>query len=278
KLKRQSTKYRSDKIYPTAASEHPENIKKNRYKDILPFDHSRVELSLITSDADSHYINANFIKGVYGPRAYIATQGPLSTTVIDFWRMIWEYEVLIVIMACMEFEMGKKKCERYWADLGESSLQCGPFSIACEAEEKKNEYVIRTLKVTLNEEIRTVHQFHYQNWPDHDVPSSINPILELICEVRCYQPDDSIPICIHCSAGCGRTGVICAIDYTQKLLKDGIVPVNFSIFSLIQEMRTQRPSIVQTKEQYKLVYDAVIELFKRQIKALDAQEDSAASQ
>uniref|UniRef100_A0A8C9NT14 protein-tyrosine-phosphatase n=1 Tax=Serinus canaria TaxID=9135 RepID=A0A8C9NT14_SERCA len=95
KLKRQSTKYRSDKIYPTAASEQPENVKKNRYKDILPFDHSRVELSLITSDTDSHYINANFIKGVYGPRAYIATQGPLPTTVTDFWRMIWEYEVLV---------------------------------------------------------------------------------------------------------------------------------------------------------------------------------------
>ncbi|KFQ75033.1 Tyrosine-protein phosphatase non-receptor type 22 [Phoenicopterus ruber ruber] len=278
KLKRQSTKYRSDKIYPTTASEQPENIKKNRYKDILPFDHSRVELSLITSDADSHYINANFIKGVYGPRAYIATQGPLPTTVIDFWRMIWEYEVLIVVMACMEFEMGKKKCERYWAEVGGSPLHCGPFSVACETEEKKNEYVIRTLKVTLNEGIRTVYQFHYKNWPDHDIPSSIDPILELISEIRCYQPDDSIPICIHCSAGCGRTGVICAIDYTQKLLKDGIVPVNFSIFSLIQEMRTQRPSIVQTKEQYELVYDAVIELFKRQIKALDAQEDSAASQ
>ncbi|XP_062450817.1 tyrosine-protein phosphatase non-receptor type 22 isoform X2 [Rhea pennata] len=278
KLKKQSTKYRSDKIYPTAASEQPENIKKNRYKDILPFDHSRVELSLITSDADSHYINANFIKGVYGPRAYIATQGPLSTTVIDFWRMIWEYEVLIVVMACMEFEMGKKKCERYWAEVGDSSLQHGPFSIACEAEDKKNEYVIRTLKVTLNEEVRTIYHFHYKNWPDHDVPSSIDPILELICEIRCYQPDDNVPLCIHCSAGCGRTGVICAIDYTRKLLKDGIVPVNFSIFSLIQEMRTQRPSIVQTKEQYELVYDAVIELLKRQIKAFDAQENSAASQ
>ncbi|KFQ28072.1 Tyrosine-protein phosphatase non-receptor type 22 [Merops nubicus] len=278
KLKRQSTKYRSDKIYLTAASEQPENIKKNRYKDILPFDHSRVELSLITSDADSHYINANFIKGVYGPRAYIATQGPLPTTVIDFWRMIWEYEVLIVVMACMEFEMGKKKCERYWAEAEGSPLQCGPFSITCEAEEKKNEYVTRTLKVILNEEIRTVHQFHYTNWPDHDVPSSIDPILELVAEVRRYQPDDSVPLCVHCSAGCGRTGVICAIDYTQKLLKDGIVPVNFSIFSLIQEMRTQRPSIVQTKEQYELVYDAVIELFKRQIKALDAQEDPAVSQ
>ncbi|XP_021232652.1 tyrosine-protein phosphatase non-receptor type 22 [Numida meleagris] len=278
KLKRQSTKYRSDKIYPTSTAECPENIKKNRYKDILPYDHSRVELSLITSDTDSHYINANFIKGVYGPRAYIATQGPLPTTVTDFWRMIWEYKVLIVVMACMEFEMGKKKCERYWAEVGDSSLQCGPFSVTCEAEEKKNEYVIRTLKVTLNEEVHTIHQFHYQNWPDHDIPSSIDPILELIGEVRCYQPDDSIPICIHCSAGCGRTGVVCAIDYTWKLLKDGIVPVNFSIFSLIQEMRTQRPSIVQTKEQYKLVYDAVIELFRRQIEALDAQENSAASQ
>ncbi|NXT49692.1 PTN22 phosphatase, partial [Pluvianellus socialis] len=278
KLKKQSTKYRSDKIYPTAASEQPENIKKNRYKDILPFDHSRVELSLITSDTDSHYINANFIKGVYGPRAYIATQGPLPTTVIDFWRMIWEYKVLIVVMACMEFEAGKKKCERYWAEAGGSPLQCGPFSVTCEAEEKKNEYVIRTLKVTLNEEIRTIHHFHYRNWPDHDVPSSIDPILELVGEVRCYQPDDSVPICIHCSAGCGRTGAICAIDYTQKLLKDGIVPVNFSIFSLIQEMRTQRPSIVQTEEQYELVYDAVIELFKRQIKALDSQEVSAAAQ
>ncbi|XP_030321385.1 tyrosine-protein phosphatase non-receptor type 22 isoform X1 [Calypte anna] len=279
KLKRQSTKYRLDKIYPAAASERTENIKKNRYKDILPFDHSRVELSLITSDADSHYINANFIKGVYGPRAYIATQGPLPTTVIDFWRMIWEYEVLIVVMACMEFEMGKKKCERYWAEVDGSPLQCGPFSIACEAEEKKKkEYVIRTLKVTLNEETRTIHQFHYKNWPDHDVPSSIDPILEFISDIRCYQPGDSVPVCIHCSAGCGRTGVLCAIDYTQKLLRDGIVPVNFSIFSVIQEMRTQRPSIVQTKEQYELVYDAVIELFKRQIKALDAQEDFAASQ
>ncbi|XP_015740698.1 tyrosine-protein phosphatase non-receptor type 22 [Coturnix japonica] len=278
KLKNQSTKYRSDNIYPTATAECPENVKKNRYKDILPYDHSRVELSLITSDTDSHYINANFIKGVYGPRAYIATQGPLPTTVTDFWRMIWEYEVMIVVMACMEFEMGKKKCERYWAEVGDPSLQCGPFSITCEAEEKKNEYVIRTLKVTLNEAVRTIHQFHYQNWPDHDIPSSIDPILELIGEVRCYQPDDSIPICIHCSAGCGRTGVVCAIDYTWKLLKDGIVPVNFSIFSLIQEMRTQRPSIVQTKEQYKLVYNAVIELFKRQIEALDAQEDSASSQ
>ncbi|XP_048219530.1 tyrosine-protein phosphatase non-receptor type 22 isoform X2 [Perognathus longimembris pacificus] len=245
KLKRHSTRYKADKIYPTTMAQRPKNIKKNRYKDILPYDHSRVELSLITSDEDSSYINANFIKGVYGPKAYIATQGPLSTTLLDFWRMIWEYGVLIIVMACMEFEMGKKKCERYWAEPGETQLEFGPFSISCET--------------------RTIYQFHYKNWPDHDVPSSVDPILELIWDVRCYQENDGVPICVHCSAGCGRTGVICAVDYTWMLLKDGIIPENFSIFSLIQEMRTQRPSLVQTQEQYELVYNAVLELFKRHL-------------
>uniref|UniRef100_A0A8C7AEB4 protein-tyrosine-phosphatase n=1 Tax=Neovison vison TaxID=452646 RepID=A0A8C7AEB4_NEOVI len=144
KLKRQSTKYKADKTYPTTVAEMSTNIKKNRYKDILPYDHSRVELSLITSDEDSDYINANFIKGVYGPKGYIATQGPLSTTLLDFWRMVWEYSVLIL-------------------------------------------------------------------------------------------------------------------------------PENFSIFSLIQEMRTQRPSFVQTQEQYELVYKAVLELFKRQMEVIRDQ-------
>uniref|UniRef100_A0A8C9DAC8 protein-tyrosine-phosphatase n=1 Tax=Panthera leo TaxID=9689 RepID=A0A8C9DAC8_PANLE len=264
-LKRQSTKYKADKTYPTTVAERPKNIKKNRYKDILPYDHSLVELSLITSDEDSNYINANFIKGVYGPKAYIATQGPLSTTLLDFWRMIWEYSVLIIVMACMEFEMGKKKCERYWTEPGELQLQVGPFSISCEAENRKSDYIIRTLKAKFNSETRTLYQFHYRNWPDHDVPSSIDPILELIWDMRSYQEDDHVPVCIHCSAGCGRTGVICAIDYTWMLLKDGIIPENFSVFSLIQEMRTQRPSFVQTQEQYELVYKAVLELFKRQM-------------
>uniref|UniRef100_A0A8C3VQ29 protein-tyrosine-phosphatase n=1 Tax=Catagonus wagneri TaxID=51154 RepID=A0A8C3VQ29_9CETA len=125
-LKRQSTKYKADKTYPTTVAEKPRNIKKNRYKDILPYDHSLVELSMITSDEDSSYINANFIKGVYGPKAYIATQGPLPTTVLDFWRMIWEYSILIIVMACMEFEMGK------------------------EAENRKSDYTIRTLKAKFN--------------------------------------------------------------------------------------------------------------------------------
>ncbi|XP_075707312.1 tyrosine-protein phosphatase non-receptor type 22 [Rhinoderma darwinii] len=268
-LKRQSAKYKIDNSYTTRAAEIPENFKKNRYKDIFPFDHSRVELSLITSDEDTDFINASFIKGVYGPRAYIATQGPLPSTVVDFWRMIWEYNIGIIVMACMEFEMGKKKCERYWAEVGCEVLQYGLFSVTCSEEEKKTDYVIRLLAVTYGNEIRIVHQIHYKNWPDHDVPSSVEHILEMIQDIRLLQRDDSPPVCIHCSAGCGRTGVICAIDYSWRLLKDQIIPVNFSIYSIIQEMRTQRSSLVQTKEQYELVYNAVVYLFKKELEKIN---------
>ncbi|XP_069765821.1 tyrosine-protein phosphatase non-receptor type 12-like isoform X2 [Narcine bancroftii] len=265
RLRRLSTKYRTEKIYPTNTGEKEENVKKNRYKDILPFDHSRVKLALKLTEQDSDYINANFIKGVYGPKSYIATQGPLANSVLDFWRMIWEYKVAIIIMACREFEMGRKKCERYWPLYGDGVLHLGEFQITCEEEQARNDYFIRTLLVEFQNESRRIHQFHYVNWPDHDVPSSFDSILDMISLMREYQEHEDVPICIHCSAGCGRTGAICAIDYTWNLLKAGKIPEEFSVFNLIQEMRTQRHSAVQTKEQYELVHRAIAQLFEKEL-------------
>ncbi|RXN11711.1 tyrosine- phosphatase non-receptor type 22-like protein [Labeo rohita] len=245
KLKRQSTKYRAERTYPTTAADKQDNVKKNRYKDIVPFDHSRVKLSLVTSKHDTDYINASFIKGVLGTRAYIATQGPLPNSVLDFWRMLWEYNVQVIVMACREFEMGR------------------------ESDENKGDYLTRTLKVAFKQMFRTVKQLHYVNWPDHGVPDSIPAILELLQDMRIYQDHDEIPICIHCSAGCGRTGALCAIDYTWNLLKRHMIPENFSIFELVKDMRTQRPSVVQTKEQYELVYRTIKLLFERYLAAMD---------
>ncbi|KAG8439970.1 hypothetical protein GDO86_005948 [Hymenochirus boettgeri] len=271
KLRRLSTKYRTDKIYPTITGEREENVKKNRYKDILPFDHTRVRLALKFPSHESDYINANFIKGVNGPKAYIATQGPLANTVIDFWRMIWEYKVGIIVMACREFEMGRKKCERYFPNYGEQPLKFGPFHISCEVEESKTDYFIRTLLLEFQNETRRIHQFHYVNWPDHDVPSSFDSILDMISFMREYQVHDDVPICIHCSAGCGRTGAICAIDYTWNLLKAGRIPEEFNVYSLIQEMRTQRHSAVQTKEQYELVHRAIAQIFQNQLEVYEKE-------
>ncbi|XP_028667496.1 tyrosine-protein phosphatase non-receptor type 12-like isoform X2 [Erpetoichthys calabaricus] len=265
RLRRLSTKYRTEKIYPTNVGEKEENVKKNRYKDILPFDHSRVKVTLKTSDQDTDYINANFIKGTHRSQAYIATQGPLANTVIDFWRMIWEYKVAIIVMACREFEMGRKKCERYFPLYGDEPLSFGSFKISCETEQTRTDYFIRTLLVEFNEEMRRIYQFHYVNWPDHDVPSSFDSILDMISLMREYQEHEDVPICIHCSAGCGRTGAICAIDYTWNLLKAEKIPEDFNIFNLIQEMRTQRHSAVQTKEQYELVHRAIAQLFEKQL-------------
>ncbi|NWX84378.1 PTN12 phosphatase, partial [Nothoprocta pentlandii] len=273
RLRRLSTKYRTEKIYPTATGEKEENVKKNRYKDILPFDHSRVKLTLKTPPQDSDYINANFIKGVHGPKAYVATQGPLANTVIDFWRMIWEYNVAIIVMACREFEMGRKKCERYWPLYGEAAVTFGPFRVSCEAEQERTDYFIRTLLLEFQNETRSVYQFHYVNWPDHDVPSSFDSILDMISLMREYQEHEDVPICIHCSAGCGRTGAICAIDYTWNLLKAGKIPEEFNVFNLIQEMRTQRHSAVQTKEQYELVHRAIAQLFEKQLQKYESSAD-----
>uniref|UniRef100_A0A8C8D5R4 protein-tyrosine-phosphatase n=1 Tax=Oncorhynchus tshawytscha TaxID=74940 RepID=A0A8C8D5R4_ONCTS len=294
RLKRQSTKYRTDKTYPTKIADKQENVKKNRYKDIVPFDHSRVKLSLTTSKNDNDYINASFIKGVSGARAYIATQGPLPHTVLDFWRMLWEYDTEVIVMVCREFEMGRKKCERYWPKKQEEPFVCDPFTIYCDSEESKGDYVSRNLRVTYRNWSRTLRQLHYINWPDHGVPDTIPPILELLQEMRAYQAHEDVPICIHCSAGCGRTGALCAIDYTWNLvktqdqrllcrcravLKDTVsvtvcvtLPIllteEFNIYDLVKDMRTQRPSVVQTKEQYELLYRTIKFLFEKYLQSM----------
>ncbi|XP_068406541.1 tyrosine-protein phosphatase non-receptor type 12 isoform X2 [Eschrichtius robustus] len=179
--------------------------------------------------------------------------------------MIWEYNVVIIVMACREFEMGRKKCERYWPLYGEDPITFAPFKISCEAEQARTDYFIRTLLLEFQNESRRLYQFHYVNWPDHDVPSSFDSILDMISLMRKYQEHEDVPICIHCSAGCGRTGAICAIDYTWNLLKAGKIPEEFNVFNLIQEMRTQRHSAVQTKEQYELVHRAIAQLFEKQL-------------
>ncbi|XP_067881758.1 tyrosine-protein phosphatase non-receptor type 18-like [Heterodontus francisci] len=186
------------------------NVRKNRYKDILPFDQTRVPLSLLLDEGYSDYINANFIRGIDGERYYIATQGPLGPTVVDFWRMIWEFSVKVIVMACREVELGKKKCERYWA--AEGTEVFGPFTITNVTEETlRKEVTIRTLSVSLldDAETRSVSQFQYTAWPDHGIPQEFDCLLEMITLLHQRQGQLRAPICVHCSAGCGRTGVIC---------------------------------------------------------------------
>ncbi|XP_028309393.1 tyrosine-protein phosphatase non-receptor type 22 isoform X2 [Gouania willdenowi] len=279
RLRSQSIKYRTDKIFTCKTAEKQVNTKKNRYKDIIPFDHSRVKLTLSTSKKDNDYINGSFIQGVSGSRAYIATQGPLPHTVVDFLRMLWEYDIRVVVNACREFEMGKKKCELYWPRNPDTPFVCEPFTVDLDSEEDKGDYITRMLRLTFHNSSRILKQLHYVKWPDHGVPDSIPPILEMLQEMRSYQTHNDIPICIHCSAGCGRTGALCVIDYTWNLLKNQMITSDFNIFDLVQTMRTQRPSVVQTAEQYELVYRTIKYLFEKFLQNIDdqIQENKAAA-
>ncbi|XP_072286333.1 tyrosine-protein phosphatase non-receptor type 18 [Pyxicephalus adspersus] len=268
-IRNRSAAFKQDNDYSTEAGGSQENLKKNRYKDILPYDQTRVPVTFLAEEIGSDYINASFIKGVDNQPRYIATQGPLSHTLVDFWRMIWQYQVKVIVMACREVEQGKKKCERYWP-LDEEPVLHGPFAVSTVAKVKVNpEVVFRNLKVTFQEETREVGHFQYIAWPDRGIPDSYSCFLEMIKLVRQHQGQHSTPMCVHCSAGCGRTGVICTVEYIQTLLHKQKVPSDFSIFEVVMEMRRQRPSAIQTKEQYDFLYHAVTEMFEKQLNDLN---------
>ncbi|KAH9518956.1 protein tyrosine phosphatase, non-receptor type 12 [Bulinus truncatus] len=244
---------RKDNTFTMDIGKTESNLKKNRYKDILPYDEHRVILSTVEGEEDSDYINASKLKGVHGTGGYIASQGPLASTVNDFWRMIWEYKVEIIFMACRIVELGKIKCKQYWNDVGKSDV-FGDITVFTEDDrEIASDFQQRRLLVTKGEEQRIVTQFHYSGWPDHGIPDDPDHIRDLIGIMRRARQNDEVPLLIHCSAGCGRTGAIAAIDFVWTLLEEGKFDETFNLYELICEFRKQRMSIVQTAEQYALV-------------------------
>lgn len=132
------------------------------------------------------------------------------------------------------------------------------------------DFLVRTLEIRQDKTVRTVIQFHYGTWPDHGVPAAVTPILELVRLMRDVQATETRAILVHCSAGCGRTGTICSIDYVWALLRAGKLDSDFSLYKIIYEMRKQRIAMVQTLEQYMLCYKAVAALFEQQLKIIDA--------
>ncbi|XP_051964921.1 tyrosine-protein phosphatase non-receptor type 18-like isoform X2 [Xyrauchen texanus] len=276
-VRQKSLLMKDDYGLTTEAGGIKENVKKNRYRDILPYDQTRVCLTPTTSEYESDYINASFIKGATGNRTYIATQGPLNNTVVDFWHMIWQYNVKVIIMACREIEMGKKKCEVYWAPTTEA-ITFGPFTISTFKESRPNEeIVVRMLVLKYCDETRNVSHFQYTSWPDHGIPNMPDGILGMMELTRQNQGNKKDPIVIHCSAGCGRTGVICAIDYVNDLLLAQQINKDFNVLDLVLELRRQRPSAVQTKEQYGFVYQTVAQMFQKVLQSQQNNTESSGS-
>ncbi|XP_040588903.1 receptor-type tyrosine-protein phosphatase T isoform X9 [Mesocricetus auratus] len=232
-----------------------ENRNKNRYGNIISYDHSRVRLLVLDGDPHSDYINANYIDGYHRPRHYIATQGPMQETVKDFWRMIWQENSASIVMVTNLVEVGRVKCVRYWPD---DTEVYGDIKVTLIETEPLAEYVIRTFTVQKKgyHEIRELRLFHFTSWPDHGVPCYATGLLGFVRQVKFLNPPEAGPIVVHCSAGAGRTGCFIAIDTMLDMAEnEGVV----DIFNCVRELRAQRVNLVQTEEQYVFVHDAILE-------------------
>eukprot|EP00055_Hartaetosiga_balthica_P000247 m.136065 g.136065 ORF g.136065 m.136065 type:complete len:439 (-) comp10401_c0_seq1:80-1396(-) len=247
------------------------NAMKNRYRDIIPYDHCRVILPPLGEDENEvgvDYINASVILDAQGRQAYIAAQGPLSHTTDDFWRMIWHTNAKIVVMACNIIEANRYKCSKYWPDVGDSDV-FGVFHVKTESEEVIcRDFTRRTLTVTYQKETRTISNYHFISWPDHGVPDSPESVMQLVQNFRQEHQGKSAsldslpPIVVHCSAGCGRTGTIIALDSTLRSLNQYGLYSKIDVYNTVLQLRKQRIAMVQTREQMSFVYKAVLEVVK----------------
>ncbi|MGH0137780.1 UNVERIFIED_CONTAM: hypothetical protein FKN15_025199 [Acipenser sinensis] len=259
-------------------SKKPYNQIKNRYSDVLCLDQSRVKLNLVDDDDDdetSDYINASFMDGYKRKNAYIAAQGPLPKTFVDFWRMVWEQKVLIIVMTTRVVERGRIKCGQYWPlEVGQTE-EYGQFLIRNIHIEMFQDFKLSHLEVYNKEtgESRDVAHYLYMSWPDFGVPKSASAMLDFRSQVKQHQeaalqafgsqwtgPPGGPPIVVHCSAGIGRTGTFCTLDICLSRLEDiGTVDVN----QTVKRMRTQRAFSIQTWDQYYFCYMAVLEYAQR---------------
>ncbi|XP_051549133.1 tyrosine-protein phosphatase non-receptor type 4-like isoform X1 [Myxocyprinus asiaticus] len=254
--------YRKRPGMPMSCARLPQNVSKNRYRDISPYDATRVILK-----GTDDYINANYINMEIPCKSevkrYIACQGPLPGTCSDFWQMVWEQSATLVVMLTTQVERGRVKCHQYWPNLSASGTY-GGFHVTCVSEEGNSAYLIRDLTLThleSNEE-RHICQMQYLAWPDHGVPDDSSDFLNFVSHVRSKRTDAEEPVVVHCSAGIGRTGVLITMETAMCLIENGqsVYPLD-----IVRTMRDQRAMMIQTPSQYRFVCEAILKVYEEEI-------------
>nr|XP_033480523.1 protein tyrosine phosphatase receptor type Db isoform X21 [Epinephelus lanceolatus] len=232
------------------------NKPKNRYANVIAYDHSRVILSSIEGVPGSDYINANYIDGYRRQNAYIATQGPLPETFGEFWRMVWEQHTANIIMMTKLEEKSRVKCDQYWPTRGTETY--GLIQVTLLDTVELATYSVRTFALykSGSNEKREVRHFQFTAWPDHGVPEHPTPFLAFLRRVKACNPPDAGPMAVHCSAGVGRTGCFIVIDAMAERIKH---EKTIDIYGHVTLMRSQRNYMVQTEDQYIFIHDALLE-------------------
>ncbi|XP_050718014.1 tyrosine-protein phosphatase 69D-like isoform X2 [Eriocheir sinensis] len=243
------------------ASDMIENAPKNRYPDIKAYDQTRVKLSQINGAIGSDYINANYVLGYKERKKFICAQGPMETTVDDFWRMIVEQGCGVVVMLTNLEETGKVKCVKYWPEAGQPKT-FGNVTIYLVKEKAYSDFMVRTLRAEWGggegEDLHTheVCQYHYLLWKDFIAPEHPTGVLSFLRRINETYSQEQGSLLVHCSAGVGRTGTLVALDsLVMELDEEG----QASIFNLICDLRHQRNFLVQSLKQYVFIHRALME-------------------
>nr|XP_054764964.1 LOW QUALITY PROTEIN: uncharacterized protein LOC129271718 [Lytechinus pictus] len=243
-------------IYPQTVAQEEINHRKNRYKNILPYDSARVKLNVINEGSNSDYFNASYIPSFENDKAYIASQGPNNASMDDFWRMVWQEKVTTIAMVTKLKEGDKIKCAQYWPNKPGDSKMFGNVKVEFVSQNTCTGGVKREITLKMGKDKRTVTQFHFRVWPDKGVPKHTSLLLKFIKEVKTNHGQNPHPLVIHCSAGVGRTGVVISIDSIAAHAK---MTRMVDVFSFVTKIRQNRPYMVQTQEQYAFIYGAVLE-------------------
>lgn len=239
------------------------SMAKNRFNDVKPNEGTMVVLKPMTARGDGMYINANYIdarKPLGVPFVYIATQAPMSNTVLDFWRMVVENDAAFVVMLCADKEHGKVKSEVYWPPPNEV-LDLGVLSVTTLNENRRAESMYRTLRVRTARGDKEVYHMQYLAWPDQDVPQSSTTLMEMIREIAKSPRSTTSPIVVHCSGGVGRTGVFIGMHVALAQFDEGVSGI--SVPRIVAFMKQCRSGMVQRKDQYLFLYYAVMREMER---------------
>ncbi|KFQ10818.1 Tyrosine-protein phosphatase non-receptor type 2, partial [Haliaeetus albicilla] len=246
--------------YPHRVAKYPENRNRNRYRDVSPYDHSRVKLQ----NTENDYINASLVVTEEAQRYYILTQGPLPNTCCHFWLMVWQQQTKAVVMLNRTVEKESVKCAQYWPTKEEEVMTFSEtgFRVRLVSEDIKSYYTVHLLQLeNINSgESRMIFHFHYTTWPDFGVPESPASFLNFLFKVResgSLSPEHG-PAVIHCSAGIGRSGTFSLVD-TCLVLMEKKDPFSVDIKKVLLDMRKYRMGLIQTPDQLRFSYMAVIE-------------------
>ncbi|RUS84290.1 hypothetical protein EGW08_007934, partial [Elysia chlorotica] len=246
------------------------NLPKNRYTDVLCYDHSRVTIPVTEEDLSTDYINANFVDGYMQKNAYISTQGPLPKTFVDFWRMVWHNKTRVIVMTTRTIERSRMKCGQYWPNEADSDEQFQEFIVYNNSIIEGKDFTESHLMLhnTNTGESRELVHLQFTSWPDYGVPPAA-PFLDFLFKVRAVQESATKevgsewtghplgpPIVVHCSAGIGRTGTFITVDICLRRLEDvGTVDVR----ETVRKIRSQRAFSIQMPDQYVFCHQAVLE-------------------